>query len=186
MPAGLNRWPAANLRFRRRTERLLEPLRDRGMKSQGLHGRQNGTKNLRADGERKSYTGFRPVGSEGILPAGLVQLRQARTSASPRDKMSVLRVRAQSDYFAQHTDTVPKKTDFAALSMVPADRNLADTQAGAMRQIKQLHIECEAVDPRHFKNLSRRVETKRFKAALRVPERQPRRNSHKQIENATS
>src|SRR3954454_10476423 len=39
MPAGLNRWPATDLRFRRRTERLLEPLRDRGLKSEGLHGK---------------------------------------------------------------------------------------------------------------------------------------------------
>jgi hypothetical protein len=37
MPAGLNRWPTANLRLRRRAERLLEPTRNRGMKSEGLH-----------------------------------------------------------------------------------------------------------------------------------------------------
>ena len=52
-----------------------------------------------------------------------------------------------------------------------------------MRAIKQLHVEREAFDPRRFKNRSARLETKRFKSALRVPERQSGAEPHEQIKN---
>ena len=69
--------------------------------------------------------------------------------------------------------------------MVPANRNLADMQTGAMRQIKQLDIKREAVDPRRFKNRPTRIEAKGFKSALRVPKSKASGESHKQIKNPT-
>src|SRR6266480_1387234 len=57
MLGGLNCWPAANLRLRRGTERLLEPPRNRGMKSEGLHGRKGRTSNLDIHAIKKSEGG---------------------------------------------------------------------------------------------------------------------------------
>ena len=57
MLGGLNCWPAANLRLRRGIERLLEPPRNRGMKSEGLHGRKGGTSNLDIHAIKKSEGG---------------------------------------------------------------------------------------------------------------------------------
>src|ERR1041385_1476147 len=57
MPAGLNRWPAASLRLGRGTERLLEPPRNCGMKSEGLHGRKGGIDNLDIQARKKSKGG---------------------------------------------------------------------------------------------------------------------------------
>ncbi len=47
MAAGLNVWPTAHLRFGGRSERLLEPTRDRGMKLKAMH-EKNATTNLPA------------------------------------------------------------------------------------------------------------------------------------------
>ncbi len=85
-----------------------------------------------------------------------------------------------------NTHAIAKKTNLASFSVIPANRNLADTQTGAMRQIKQLDIKREAVDPCRFKNRSAPVEAKGFKAASCIPKRQRPCDSHKQIENATS
>src|SRR5215471_18166014 len=67
--------------------------------------------------------------------------------------------------------------------MVPTNWNFPNPQTGSMREIKQLHVECETVDPRRFKNRSARLEAKRFKSALRVPKRQSGCEPHKQIKN---
>ena len=56
--------------------------------------------------------------------------------------------------------------------MIPAHRNFAQAQAGALREIKQLNIESKAIDPSGFENRAANIETKRFKSALRVPKRQ--------------
>ena len=82
------------------------------------------------------------------------------------------RARAQRDHLAQHAQAVAEKTNFAAFGMVPTHWNFANPQTGPMRAIKQLHVEREAFDLRRFKNRSARLETKRFKSALRVPKRQ--------------
>src|SRR3954449_12980846 len=119
MPAGLNRWPATDLRFRRRTERLLEPLRDRGLKSEGLHG-----KNLIYAAPRKGK-GYYKV--DRLLPGRRPYAADAMICSKPRSKRSGgkahgptrweqrvppwrSRARAQRDDFAQHTGTIPKKT----------------------------------------------------------------------------
>src|SRR4029077_6461194 len=103
--------------------------------------------------------------------------------AGPTDKMSVLLTRAQRDHFAKHAQAVAEKADFAALGMVPSHWNFANLQTGPMRAIKQLHVEREAFDPRRFKNRTARLEAKRFKSALRVPERQSGAEPHEQIKN---
>src|SRR5205823_4853000 len=93
---------------------------------------------------------------------------------------------AQRDHFPQHAQTVAQKANFAALSMVPTHWNFANSQTGPMREIQQLHVECEAFDPRCFKNRSARLQAKRFKSALSVPKRQPSGEAHQQIKNAAS
>src|SRR6478752_7446155 len=93
------------------------------------------------------------------------------------------RARAQRDHLAQHAQAVAEKTDLAAFGMVPTHWNFADPQPGPMRAIKQLHVECEAFDVRRFKNRSARLETKRFKSALRIPKRQSGSRPHQQIKN---
>ena len=70
-------------------------------------------------------------------------------------------MKAQRDHFAQHAQTVAEKTHFASFGVVPADRNLTDTQTGAMRQIKQFHVKREAFDLRALRGSgdTRRGET---------------------------
>src|SRR4029077_4185522 len=53
MPAGLNGRPATHLWFGRRTECLLEPPGDRGMKFKGLHGTKNGKSKLDLHARKK-------------------------------------------------------------------------------------------------------------------------------------
>src|SRR5882757_11119004 len=91
---------------------------------------------------------------------------------------------AQRDHFAQHSQAVAQKTNFASFSVVPTHWNFANPQTGPMREIKQLDVEREAFDPRRFKNWSARLEAKRFKSALRVPKRQSGSEPHQQIKNA--
>jgi len=91
---------------------------------------------------------------------------------------------AQRDHFAQHAQTVAQKTNFAALSVVPTHWNFANPQIGPMREIKQLHVEREALDPRRFKNRSACLQAKRFKSALRIPKRQSGGEPHQQIKDA--
>src|SRR4029077_12992715 len=112
----------------------------------------------------------------------VAQLKEGRT----RDRRSLLSTRAQRDHFAQHAQTVAEKANFAALSVVPAHWNLANTQTGLMRAIKQLHVEREAFDSRRFKNRSARLEAKRFESALRVPKRESGGGADKQIKNTAS
>jgi hypothetical protein len=78
-----------------------------------------------------------------------------------------------------------EKTDFAAFSVVPSDRNFADAQSGALREIKQLDVEGESIDARGFQDRAANVEAKRLETALRVPKRQASRDAHEQVENAT-
>src|SRR6516165_4452797 len=70
--------------------------------------------------------------------------------------------------------------------MIPPHRNLANPQTGPTREIKQLHVKCEAFDPRRFKNRSACLEAKRFESALGVPKRQSGRESHQQIKNTAA
>src|SRR6266550_1545532 len=91
---------------------------------------------------------------------------------------------AERDHFAQHAQAVAQKTNFAAFSVVPTHWNFANPQTGPIREIKQLHVEREAFDPRRFKNRSARLEAKRSKSALRVPKRQSGGEPHQQIKNA--
>src|SRR5919108_1951518 len=152
MVAGLNCWPAANLRFRRRTERLLEPTRDCWMKSEGLHLMKK--INLFADRNKKS------AADQAVTPS------EPSHSSRPLGSRRFL---AQRYHFAQHAETVAEKTHFSSFRVIPAHRDLADTQTGAMGQIKQLHIKREALDSRCLEHRATRVEAKRFKAALRIP-----------------
>src|SRR5206468_8936577 len=90
---------------------------------------------------------------------------------------------SQRDHLAQHAQTVAEKANFAALSVVPTHWNFADPQTGPMREMKQLHVEREAFNPRRFKNRSAHLEAKRFKSALSVPKRQSGGEPHQQIKN---
>jgi len=58
VPARLNCWPAEDLWFARRIERLIEPARDRRMKSKGLHECEKAERfNLgRSTGKKRSAT----------------------------------------------------------------------------------------------------------------------------------
>src|SRR5262245_61629136 len=112
---------------------------------------------------------------------GVVPLQ--RFNASTVQRVSL---RPQRDHFAQHAQTIAKETYFAAFGMVPTHWNFADPQTGSMREIKQLHVECEAVDPRRFNNRSARLEAKRFKSALCVPKWQSGREPHQQIKNTAA
>src|SRR5437764_14924285 len=101
-------------------------------------------------------------------------------------RAATLRARSQRDHFAQHSQAIAKKTDFATLSVVPAHRNFTDSQSGMLRQIKQFDIKGEPVEAGGLQTRTARIETKSLEPALRVRKRQPRRDAEEQVERATS
>ena len=88
------------------------------------------------------------------------------------------RASAESDDLTQHPEAIVEKTHFAALGMIPAHGNFAQTQAGMTRQIEQLDVESEAVNTSGLQNWAANIEAKCFEAALRVPKRQAGRDPH--------
>src|SRR5262249_23370387 len=125
------------------------------------------------------------------MPAQERKVAQPKEGRSPdcswengRYRPSLLCARSQPDYFAQHLQAVAEEINFAALGMVPSDWNFADAQTSALRQIKQLYVEREALDPSYFEDWSARVEAERLEAALRVPKGQPGGEPHQKIEHA--
>src|SRR6266536_1641577 len=92
----------------------------------------------------------------------------------------------QRDHFPQHPQAVAEKTNFASLSVIPAHGNLPDSQAGTLREIKQLNIESETLDTRCLQDRPANIEAKRLEPALRIPKRQPCREAHEQIKNPAS
>ncbi len=93
---------------------------------------------------------------------------------------------SQRDHFAQHAQAIVNEIDLASLCMVPAHGNFADAQSGALREIKQLDIEGEAVDVSGFENRATNIEAERFETTLRVPKRQAGGKPHKKVENAAT
>mgnify|MGYP003693739373 CR=1 FL=1 len=73
--------------------------------------------------------------------------------------------------------------DLAACGMIPAHRNFADMQSGAMREIKQLNVKGETIDASGFENWAADVHPKCFETTLRVPKRKTGGEAHEQIEN---
>src|SRR5262249_501590 len=70
--------------------------------------------------------------------------------------------------------------------MVPADWNFADAQTSALRQIKQLYVEREALDPSCLEERSARGEGERLEAGLCVPKGQPGGEPHEKIKDAAT
>src|SRR5207248_8183406 len=101
-------------------------------------------------------------------------------------RAATLRARSQRDHFAQHSQAIAKKADFATLSVVPAHRNFTDSQSGMLRQIKQFDIKGEPVEAGGLQNRTAHIETKSLEPALRVPKRQPSRDADEQVERAPS
>jgi hypothetical protein len=93
---------------------------------------------------------------------------------------------AKRNHFSQHPQAIVKEADFAALRVVPADRNFAGAQSGAVRQIKQLDIEGKTVDASGFDNRPTNVEAERFETALRIPKWQAGGDTHNKVEDASS
>src|SRR5437660_10095451 len=118
----------------------------------------------------------RPVG--GAMRMRLPHLHRARRG----ERLQA----AQRNHFAQNAQAIAHELDVTSFVMIPAHRNFAQAQAGALREIKQLNVESKAIDPRGFENRAANIETKRFKSALRVPKRQTGRDAHKQVENAAA
>src|SRR4029453_1156912 len=153
------------------------------MKFEGLHGQEAAkrrTGNLVRVNRKKSWwIGFseddahrqRPIiiaTAPHQKPGGKAAFAHAlRTTRSTWR----LRSRAQRNHLPQHAKAVAEKANFTAFGMVPTHWNFANPQTRSMREIEQLHVECEAVDPRRFKNRPARLKAKRFKSALRVPKR---------------
>src|SRR5439155_26990283 len=94
-------------------------------------------------------------------------------------------LQSQRDYFAQHARAVVNHLDRAAFGMVPTRRNFAQPQCSAMGEKKKFDIKREPNRMRLFQNWPANIEPKGFETALRVPERQPSRESHDQVEHAT-
>src|SRR5438552_13917544 len=88
-------------------------------------------------------------------------------------RAATLRARSQRDHFAQHSQAIAKKTDFATLSVVPAHRNFTGSQSGMLRQIKQFDIKGEPVQAGGLKNRAAHIETKGLEPALCVPNGSP-------------
>jgi hypothetical protein len=93
---------------------------------------------------------------------------------------------SQRDHFAQHSQAVAKKTNFASFGVIPADWNFPNAQSGALGDKKQLDVERETIDPRCLQNRSADVEPKRLESALRIPKREAGCDAHEQIENTAS
>jgi hypothetical protein len=70
--------------------------------------------------------------------------------------------------------------------MIPAHRNLANSQSGMLRQIKQFDIEGEPVEASCFQDWAAHIEAESLEPALGIPKRQTGRETHQQIERATS
>src|SRR6266550_1382241 len=145
------------------------------MKSKGLHeyqdSRQCGTLNLGHTARKKSRPRF------VIL---------SRQFDSRLFGMRTFMFFPQRHHFAQHAQAIVNEIDFAPLGMVPAHGNFADAQSGALREIKQLHIEGEAVDASGFENRPTNIEAERFETTLRIPKRQAGGKPHKKVENAAT
>src|SRR5437667_12088138 len=101
-------------------------------------------------------------------------------------RAATLRARSQRDHFAQHSQAIAKKTDFATLSVVPAHRNFTGSQSGTLRQIKQFDVKGEPVQAGGLKNSAAHSETKGLEPALWVPKRQPSAGADTQAERAPS
>ena len=149
MPSGLNLRPTANLRFGGCTECFLEPPRDRGMKLEGMHAEIN------CSGRRPGgnmHVPLRTPASTGASPATRPPLqgdaksrccrgvRVGRKDDSFPESGSLgpvesRRSLAQRDHFAEHPETILEEIDLASFGMVPADRDFAETQAGAVCEI---------------------------------------------------
>src|SRR6266478_5466126 len=69
--------------------------------------------------------------------------------------------------------------------MVPAHRDLTQTQPGLVGEKKKFDIKREPNGMRFFQNWPADIQSKRFETALRVPKRHSGRKSHDQIENTT-
>jgi hypothetical protein len=67
-----------------------------------------------------------------------------------------------------------EKTNFTSFSMVPANWDFADAQAGPLREEKQFDIKSETVDASGFDNRPTHIEAECFEPTLRVRERQTR------------
>src|SRR5207244_8597763 len=91
-----------------------------------------------------------------------------------------------ASHLAQHFQTIAGHVNFAALGMVPAHGNFLEPQTGAVSDIKQLHVETETIDGRTFDNRPAGAHAKSFEATLRVPKGKTGRQSHREVENATT
>ncbi|PYJ23247.1 MAG: hypothetical protein DME92_01455 [Verrucomicrobia bacterium] len=87
------------------------------------------------------------------------------------------------DHFAQHSQAVTKKTNFASFSVIPADRNFSNAQSSAMCEKKQLNVERKTIDPRCLKNRPENIQAKCLESALRIPKRKAGGDAHEQVEN---
>ena len=98
--------------------------------------------------------------------------KSALTNALRTTRSTLDMTRAQHDHFPQHAQAVAEKTTLLPLAWFHRT-GTADPETGPMREIKQLHVECETFDPRRFKDRSTRLEAKRFKSTLGVPNGNP-------------
>jgi hypothetical protein len=100
-------------------------------------------------------------------------------------KIAALQFYSQCDHLAQHPQAVVNEMNFAAFPMIPAHRNLAQAQSGALREIKELDIERKPLDLRGFQNWPANIKTKSFEAALCVPKWKSGCDAREQIEKPT-
>src|SRR5712692_9875750 len=89
-------------------------------------------------------------------------------------------------YFINHAKAVAQNGHLARCVMIPAHGNLAQPQAGKMRETDQFDVKAEAIDLRRFDQRPAYVHAKGFEAALRVPERQAGRRTNDEIENSSA
>jgi hypothetical protein len=98
-------------------------------------------------------------------------LRTTRSHLGRHRSEKRLRSCSQRDHFAQHPQAILEKLNFAPLSVIPAHRNLTNSQSSMLREIKQFDIKGEAIEAGGFKHRAANVEAKRLKTALSIPKR---------------
>src|ERR1044072_6767028 len=99
---------------------------------------------------------------------------------------SAARLLPDQSHLVQHLKAVGKQSYLAALVVVPAHRNLFESQTGAKSQIQQLDIKSKPIDRSSFDQRPAHAHAKSFEAALRVPERHSRGQTNNQIKDAST
>src|SRR5262245_21923047 len=88
--------------------------------------------------------------------------------------------------FADHPEAITHQTYLASFVVVPTNGYFAESQSGLKREIEQFDIEPETIDSCSFDQWPARRHVECLEAALRIPERQPRRKANDEIKNPSA